>query len=134
MSPDLLSEYLGSVEACMRKLKDVYVERYEEEFITNARINLRIRIRFMTGHLLEINEAVVAEENKTGSLPADSFLLVEFAVNSEQHHPFFQLGAPDNGTAVIHHDQGGGKDFGFVFVYFKMKSGLVSFKFIQFQC
>jgi hypothetical protein len=66
MSPDLLSEYLDSVEIRVRKLKEVYVERYEEEFIINARINLRIRIRFMTGHLLEINEAVIAEENKIG--------------------------------------------------------------------
>ena len=64
MSPELLSEYLGSIEACVRNLKEVYVERYEEEFITNARMNLRIRIRSMTGDLLEINEAVIAEEGK----------------------------------------------------------------------
>ena len=58
---DLLSEYLNKVEAGVLKLENVYVERYEEEIIVNNRINLRIRIRFKTGYLLELNEAVIAE-------------------------------------------------------------------------
>ena len=58
---DLLSEYLNKVEAIVLKLENVYVERYEEEIIANNRINLRIRIRFKTGYLLELNEAVIAE-------------------------------------------------------------------------
>ena len=58
---DLLSEYLNKVEAGVLKLENVYVERYEEEIIVNNRINLRIRIRFKTGYLLELNEAVIVE-------------------------------------------------------------------------
>jgi len=58
---DLLSEYLNKVEAIVLKLENVYVERYEEEIIANNRINFRIRIRFKTGYLLELNEAVIAE-------------------------------------------------------------------------
>ncbi|MBT3177874.1 MAG: hypothetical protein HOG03_19640 [Desulfobacula sp.] len=58
---DLLSEYLNKIEARILKLENVYVERYEEEIIVNNRINLRIRIRFKTGYLLELNEAIIAE-------------------------------------------------------------------------
>ncbi|MEA2059480.1 MAG: DUF6516 family protein [Thermodesulfobacteriota bacterium] len=63
MLHDMLSKYLNSIEVYVRKLDKVYVERYEEEIITNTRVNLRIRIRFMTGSLLEINEAVVAKSD-----------------------------------------------------------------------
>ena len=28
---DFLSQYLGNIEAAVRKLEDIYVERYEEE-------------------------------------------------------------------------------------------------------
>ncbi len=52
MLRDLLSEHLCAVEAIVRKLKGVYVERYEEEIITDNRVNLRIRIRFKSGYLL----------------------------------------------------------------------------------
>ena len=37
------------------------MEHYQEEILTARRINLRIRIRFSQGFLLEVNEAVVAE-------------------------------------------------------------------------
>ena len=39
MLPDLLSEYLNAIEPLIRKLKNVYVERYEEEIIADNRIN-----------------------------------------------------------------------------------------------
>jgi len=54
---DYLSKYLDSVEATVRNLEGVYVERYEEEILTVNRVNLRIRIRFQTGHMLEVNES-----------------------------------------------------------------------------
>jgi hypothetical protein len=63
MLHDLLSEHLNAVEAVVRKLKEVYVERYEEEILTNNRVNLRIRIRFKSGYLLELNEANMVEES-----------------------------------------------------------------------
>ena len=61
MLPDLLKHYLEEVEAAVRDLEGVYVERYQEEILTSERVNLRIRIRFSKGFLLELNEAVVAE-------------------------------------------------------------------------
>jgi len=51
MLRDLLSKHLSEVEAVVRKLKEVYVERYEEEILTDNRVNLRIRIRFKSGYL-----------------------------------------------------------------------------------
>jgi len=58
---DLLSQYLGDVAAVVRKLEDVKVERYEEEILAANRVNLRIRIRFLSGYLLELNESVIVE-------------------------------------------------------------------------
>ena len=58
---DLLSQYLNKVEIIVKKLKDVYIECYEEEIIAENLINLRIRIRFKTGYLLELNEAIIVE-------------------------------------------------------------------------
>jgi hypothetical protein len=46
MLHNILTRYLDSVEAVVRKLKDAYVERYEEEILAFNRINLRIRVRF----------------------------------------------------------------------------------------
>ena len=59
-----LSKYLESVERAIRKLEGAYVERYEEEILTVNRVNLRIRIRFQTGHMLELNEAITGKKNQ----------------------------------------------------------------------
>ncbi|HLA27305.1 MAG TPA: DUF6516 family protein [Syntrophales bacterium] len=59
-----MSKYLESVERAVRKLEGAYVERYEEEILAVNRINLRIRIRFQTGHILELNEAIIGEKNQ----------------------------------------------------------------------
>jgi hypothetical protein len=61
MLPDNLVKYLRSVENAVRGLADSYVERYEEEHLTSNRVNLRIRIRFDDGYLLELNESATAE-------------------------------------------------------------------------
>jgi len=61
MLRDPLLQYLEEVESAIRDLQGVYVERYQEEILTAERLNLRIRIRFSQGFLLELNEAVVAE-------------------------------------------------------------------------
>ena len=58
---DLLSQYLGDVAADVRELEDAKVERYEEEILAANRVNLRIRIRFLSGYLLELNEAAIVE-------------------------------------------------------------------------
>ena len=61
---DYLSKYLNKVESAVRNLQGAYVERYEEEILTADRINLRIRIRFQTDHMLEINESIIGEKSK----------------------------------------------------------------------
>ena len=61
MLHDLLLRYLEEVESPLRRLENAYVERYQKEIVTPSRANLRIRVRFPTGSLLELNEAVVVE-------------------------------------------------------------------------
>lgn len=59
MLPNILSDYLNQIEQAIFQCENVYVERYEEEILTSQRANLRIRLRFNQGYLLEINEAIV---------------------------------------------------------------------------
>jgi hypothetical protein len=54
---DLLEDYLADIEQTV-ELLPAYVERYQEEILTSTRANLRLRLRFVSGHLLEINEAL----------------------------------------------------------------------------
>ena len=58
---DVLSKYLRAVDVTVRKLEDAYVERYEEEIVAVNRVNLRIRVRFQNGYMLELNEAIIGE-------------------------------------------------------------------------
>jgi len=59
MLHDLLGQYLETVEGAIKELENAHVERYEEEILVDRRANLRIRVRFSGGHLLELNEAVL---------------------------------------------------------------------------
>jgi len=61
---DLLLQYLRDVEAAIQKLAGAYVERYEEEIVAANRANLRIRVRFPNGHLLELNESIIGEAGR----------------------------------------------------------------------
>ena len=61
MSPRILSNYLQRVEQAVLRCPDAYVEHYLEESLTPERVNLRIRIRFNDGHLLEMSEAIIVE-------------------------------------------------------------------------
>jgi hypothetical protein len=61
MLHDILVQYLRDVENAIRQLADSYVERYEEEHLTPNRVNLRVRIRFTNGYLLELNESAIRE-------------------------------------------------------------------------
>ena len=58
-----LIDYLERVEEAVRQCSHAYVEQYTEEILTPERANLRIRIRFERGHLMEINEATVVVED-----------------------------------------------------------------------
>ncbi|MCY4389117.1 MAG: DUF6516 family protein [Desulfurellaceae bacterium] len=58
-----LAEYLEKIEQAILQCDNAYVERYIEEIVTSERANLRIRLRFEQGYLLEINEAIIVEGN-----------------------------------------------------------------------
>ncbi len=68
MLHSLLSQYLADVEAAIKELKGAYIEHYSEEILTPHRINLRIRIRFVSGHLLEFDEAVIIKKGQINHL------------------------------------------------------------------
>lgn len=68
MPPSVLADYLDAVEQAVSLLENVYVENYVEEILTPTRANLRIRLRFSNGCLLELNEAVIVEANNLVSL------------------------------------------------------------------
>ena len=68
MLHEALAGYLEKVEQAILRCRSAYVERYVEEVITPERINLRIRLRFEQGHLLEINEATIVEEDSLALL------------------------------------------------------------------
>jgi len=57
-----LLTYLTELESAFSTLSSGYIERYEEECLTPGRVNLRIRVRFPKGYMLEWNEAVIGEE------------------------------------------------------------------------
>jgi hypothetical protein len=59
MLHELLKDYLDAVEQAALSCDGVYVERYIEEILTPERVNLRLRLRFDKGYLLEIHEAVI---------------------------------------------------------------------------
>ena len=70
MLHEALTTYIEKVERAILRCRSAYVERYVEEVITPERVNLRIRLRFEQGHLLEINEAAIVEE--------DSLVLLDY--------------------------------------------------------
>lgn len=58
---NVMAQYLKKIEIAVHGLATAYVERYEEEILSDNRVNLRIRIRFSNGNLLELNEAIIGE-------------------------------------------------------------------------
>lgn len=52
--------YFAEIEAAVVHLP-IYTENYVEQILTPERANLRIRLRFENGGLLEINEALIVE-------------------------------------------------------------------------
>jgi Family of unknown function (DUF6516) len=56
-----LARYLEEVEDAIKGCEGAFAELYEEEILAPDRINLRIRLRYYNGYLLEVNESVVFE-------------------------------------------------------------------------
>lgn len=59
MLHEILQNYLETIAHAIDTLDSIYLEKYEEEILTPNRCNMRIRIRWSAGDLLEINEAVI---------------------------------------------------------------------------
>jgi hypothetical protein len=58
---NFLERYFAEIEVAVTQLP-AYAENYVEEILTFERANLRIRLRFQNGSLLEINEAIIVED------------------------------------------------------------------------
>ena len=92
MLHEILAQYLARIEQAVLRCRNAYVERYTEEILTPQRVNLRIRLRFDQGHLLEINEAVVVVEGNLIPLDyryhcQDRHNRVIFRYDSTPHFP-----------------------------------------------
>ena len=61
MLHEAISNYLREVEATLGEIEGTYAELYEEEILAFDRVNLRIRLRFYDGYLLELNESITFE-------------------------------------------------------------------------
>ncbi|MGK5090539.1 DUF6516 family protein [Deltaproteobacteria bacterium TL4] len=100
MLHEVLASYLEEVERAILQCRDVYVEKYAEEVLTSERVNLRIRMRFDKGPLLEMSEAVVVEANNLVHLD------YRYHCQDEQHHLIFRYDStphfPDL-TSFPHH-------------------------------
>lgn len=60
----ILLRYVRVIEQTIQAIDNCHVEHFEEEVLSLDRLNLRIRIRFTNGCLLEINEAVLSENDR----------------------------------------------------------------------
>jgi hypothetical protein len=91
MLHEALAQYLARVEEAILRCT-AYVERYTEEILTPQRANLRIRLRFVQGHVLEMNEAVIVVEDNLVPLDyryhcQDTHNQLIFRYDSTTHFP-----------------------------------------------
>jgi len=62
-----LFAYFERVQALIKRLPAVEIERYEEQILAKERGNLRVRLRFSDNSLLEISEAPPPPRSKHSS-------------------------------------------------------------------
>ena len=84
MLPKILSDYLNHIEQAIIHDNNLYVERYQEEILTQQRVNLRIRLRLHQTHLLEINEAIIITNNQL------EFLDYRYHFQDQENHLVFR--------------------------------------------
>ncbi len=65
---EIISDYIEKIDCVLQKIQPAYIEKYEAEIINPERADIRIRIRFSNGCLLELNEAVYVECEEVGFL------------------------------------------------------------------
>ena len=102
MFHDLLRWHLETVEVAVKGLKNAHIECYAEEILIDKRANIKIRVRFLSGHLLELNESVVVVGKETKKLThlgyryhfQDETRTVLFQYDNTPHFPELD-GLPD---------------------------------------
>jgi Family of unknown function (DUF6516) len=87
-----IEEYFTHVYQLIQNLAEVDAERYEEQILSVSRGNLRIRLRFSEGALLEISEAIVLVSGDLHWLSyryhyQDSSETMIFRYDNAPHHP-----------------------------------------------
>jgi hypothetical protein len=87
-----IEEYSTHVYQLIQNLAEVDPERYEEQILSVSRGNLRIRLRFSDGGLLEISEAIVLVSGDLHWLSyryhyQDSSETMIFRYDNAPHHP-----------------------------------------------
>ena len=70
---DTLEGYLNRIEDTVFSCPNASVERYAEDAISDERVNLHIRLRMNQGHLLEIREAILLEDDSSLNILAYSY-------------------------------------------------------------
>ena len=91
MLHDRLRGYLETIAQAIDALDAIYLEKYEEEILTPNRCNVRIRIRWSAGDLLEINEAVIVTADRLHHLNyryhfQDVTNTIHFRYDNSPHH------------------------------------------------
>jgi hypothetical protein len=84
MPHDILRDYLDRVKIAAMKKNAACVEYLVREILTRDRANLRMRIRFPNGRLLELNEALGVEEGKL------AWLDYRYHFQDEHNHLIFR--------------------------------------------
>jgi len=92
MLHDELNSYFSRIEEACLTLVNCHFEKYDEEIISSDRSNLRIRVRFLNGFLVEINEAIILKNNKIQHLTyryhfQDKTNRVIFRYDNTPHYP-----------------------------------------------
>ena len=94
MLHNALAEYLEKVEFAVLRCVEAHTERYVEEIITPEQAKLRIRLRFDTGHLLEIGETLTIENDSLIFIDyhyhyQDGDNIMVFRYDGTPHHPHY---------------------------------------------
>lgn len=90
---DTLEGYLNRIEDEVLNCPNASVERYAEDAISDERVNLHVRLRMNQGHLLEIREAILLEDDGSLNILAYSYHFQDinnvmiFRYDNTPHYP-----------------------------------------------
>ena len=90
---DTLEDYLNRIEDAVFNSPRASFERYAENAISDERVNLHVRLRMDQGHLSEIREAILLEDDDSLSILAYSYHFQDinnvmiFRYDNTPHYP-----------------------------------------------